>query len=418
MTDFDHGAFFADLDAMLAAAPCTAPAIDPALLAELDGIRCTQPAADPRPDIVADAFARQQQIHQENKVSGTTPDDTGQYAVPTISQTPVPRPIEHQHHAPQKHRNLITTSHIFNHENRESVAWRLAGCPPPSGRIPRLAAARFDEVAIHKTWDGTRSKGRRDRVNEAEKFSAAVWSAAAAKGLAVSLNLGIRREAMLLGHADPKRRMTQNLSRHLLKAGLGNLPYAFVFELTPEREGGRLHFHGVIDISGLIGADLERLRVALLRAASEANGAIGGKRQLDLAPLYDPAGWADYLLKDTARTTRELGIGDPFMISKPMRRMAKAQFELLRSETRGQGKTTAHPRFGTIAPTLGIVRNDRQGFTVRSRSDRRELSSERDESAAGRMRRHAHHRPQLLPSTTSRRCPAPTIPRVRAARLP
>ncbi|MFC6496520.1 hypothetical protein ACFP8Z_02645 [Gemmobacter lanyuensis] len=91
-------------------------------------------------------------------------------------------------------------------------------------------------MAARMTWEGTSRKERRDKLPEAGKFAAAVRAAAMSNGLAVSLNIGIRREAMLLEHGDPKRRMTQALSKHLSPAGFGDLPYALLFEVAPERD--------------------------------------------------------------------------------------------------------------------------------------------------------------------------------------
>ncbi|MFD1807409.1 hypothetical protein ACFSHQ_03635 [Gemmobacter lanyuensis] len=78
---------------------------------------------------------------------------------------------------------------------------------------------------------------------------------------------------------------------------------------------GRLHLHGVVDVSGLDDPGVERLRQALIRAASVAEGAIGGERQLDLRPIFDPVSWTDYILKYATRTAKEFGLDDPFMIN-------------------------------------------------------------------------------------------------------
>jgi hypothetical protein len=199
-------------------------------------------------------------------------------------------------------------------------------------RQPRRAAAKLDRVALKKTWDGTKSKQRKDRATDADKLSAAVWHAAEAQGLAVSLNLGLAREVLLTHCDQPARRMMKSLSRHLSAVGLGKIPYAFSFELTPVGATDRLHLHGVIDTSGLTSGDLDRLSTALRKAASEATGAIGGQRQLDMKPLPSAAGWADYILKDMGRTSRLLGVENPIMISKTMRRLAREYFERLRCD--------------------------------------------------------------------------------------
>lgn len=402
MTDLDHGAVCAELDAILASAGCGAPAINYALPGQSNTIGRSVSGAAVRPNIVADASVQNADIHQGNKAPGTTSAITGQYAETTPSHTPVSQPTNHHPGAHHQDDTTTTPACSCQHEKREGTAWRIAarqyGTSASSNRQPdrkpRRAAAQLDKVALEKTWDGTRRRQRRDRLSEAEKFSASVWSAAAANGLAVSLNLGISREAMLRTHANPKRRMTQNLSKHLSEAGLGHLPYAFVFELTPEREGGRLHLHGVLDISGLTSAEVERLNVALVRAASVAYGAIGGQRQLDLVPIHDPVGWADYLLKDATRTARELGLDDPFMISKPMRRMAKTHFDLLRSEVRNREETNVQLRSEPGLTSSTGTKCDRRGFTLRSRCDTRRLSGERDKKSAGGVRKQARHQPR------------------------
>lgn len=402
MTDLDHGAVCAELDAILASARCGAAAVNHTLPGKSNAVGRPVSGADVRPDIVADASVQNAHFHQGNKASGTTSAITGQYAETTASHTPVPQHTNHHpgaHHQQQQHDT--TPSSSYKQEKREGAAWRIAarryGTSASSShqpdRKPRRAAAQLDKVALKKTWDGSKRQQRRDKLSAAEKFAASVWSAAAANGLAVSLNLGISRETMLKEHADPKRRMTQNLSKHLSEAGLGHLPYAFVFELTPEREGGRLHLHGVMDISGLTSAEVERLNVALVRAASVASGAIGGQRQLDLVPIHDPVGWTDYLLKDATRTARELGIDDPFMISKPMRRMAKTHFDLLRSEVRNRAEADVQLRsISGVSPSTG-TKYDRRGFTLRSRCDTRRLSGERDKKSAGGVRKQARHQP-------------------------
>ena len=420
MTDFDHGAFRAEPDAILAPPISDVPAMSHTLRDELDVIGRPAQAADARPDIVADAPVQNAQIHQRNKVSDDTPGMAGQYAETTPSHTPAPQLTNHHPCAHQQH-DTTTPSSSYQQGKCEGAAWRIAarryGTSASSNhqpdRKPRRAAAQLDKVALKKTWDGNKRQQRRDKLSEAEKFSAAVWSAAAAKGLAVSLNLGISREAMLKEHTDPKRRMTQNLSKHLSEAGIGHLPYAFVFELTPKREGGRLHLHGVMDISGLTAAEVERLNVALVRAASVASGAIGGQRQLDLVPIHDPIGWADYLLKDATRTARELGIDTPFMISKPMRRMAKTHFDLLRSEVRNRLETTVQLRSKDGVTHSAGTKIDHQGFTLRSRCDTRRLSGERDKKSAGGVRRQARHQPLPISSSSSTSYFEPSASRVR-----
>lgn len=397
MTDSDVSALCAEMDALVAASRQMAPDRSVAHLGGVNAVARAPDCVDPRPDIVADPMLPHHQIRVRNKVPGTLPADARQCACAEhVSPPTAPGYLNRQSDARTRHEASTNTVHLPSStmaENREGAGRRIAAESFPSARKPRRSASKLDQVAARKTWDGTKSKGRRDRVNEAEKFSAAVWQTSSVKGLAVSLNLGNRREVMLLNHGDPKRRLTQNLSKHLSEAGLQSLPYALVFELTPDSEGGRLHLHGVIDTSSMTEADIERLRVALRRAASEATGAVGGDRQLDLRSIHDPAGWADYLLKDVSRTNDELRIDNPFMISKPMRRLAKTYFERFRSEVRHQVEATPDRRRGATLRGLTAARSPGPGFTVRSHSARRKQSGERDKMSAGGARSNARHQP-------------------------
>lgn len=392
MTELEQSAFFADLEAELAALDDAASSKDLWLLEDLKAIGNAVPCAEARPGFVADGQASDVRNPLENKVSSGQAAKLRQYAethapqlISDTSATIVPddRSSSRALRRPQLDR-------------RDRPAWRIAA--DRAGRRPRRMAAQTDVIATRKTWEGLKSKNRKDKLTSAEKFSAAVWAVANAGGTAVSLNLGTARETMLRDHQNPRRRMTQNLSKHLSAAGLGNIPYAFVFELTPVKEGGRLHLHGAIDTSGLTMTQTKLLENALIKAASEATGAIGGKRQLDLAPLYNPAGWADYLLDDIRSTKRELELDDPFMISKSMTSRARTYFELLRSEARnGSGSIRQKPDSLDVAqkPT----RVGRQGFPLRPVCGNMIPSGERDTRSAGDEKWKAHRRPHSPPSS-------------------
>lgn len=396
MTELEQSAFFADLDALLAAQDDLLPSNCEWLLEELMAIGSSSPPADARPDNVADDLSGEAGKPSGNKVPGAVDGSAHQYADTHALQPIDPgRPSDRDDALPVR-------MHLPKWRgNRERPAWRIAAdrsglAPSPADlkvRQPRRVVARIDVVASRKTWDGRKSKKRKDKLSPTEKFSASVWAAVDAKGVAVSLNLGVSREMMLRHHADPKRRMTQNLSKHLAAVGLGDIPYAFVFEITPAKDGGRLHLHGVMDASGLSATQSRLLHEALIGAASAATGSIGGKRQLDVAPLYNPVGWADYLLDDTPRTKRELGLDDPFMISKSMRRMAKTHFELLRSEVLRTTDTSKHEPGSSTRTEAITQQNDRRGFTLRSGYDRKRLSGERDKTSVGGEQRNARHRP-------------------------
>ena len=277
--------------------------------------------ATQRLKLVADAIVQEPQERQSRKAFHEASLDSGQCAYSTPSTT------THPYHTDGK-----AHTHTAAYGRTNTVTGKT--------RKPRRIASQLERVAIKKTWSGTKSKGYKDRMSEAEKFSAAVWQTAQAGGHAISLNLGIRREAMLCDHDSPRRRMMQNLSRHLRDAGFKDLPYQFVFELNPESQGERLHLHGVIDTSGLTPDDLPRLRHALCRAASVASGAIGGERQIKMTPLHDPAGWADYLLEYATRTAREMGIEHPFMHNNPMTRAASRYFDEFRQDVLNRNVTT------------------------------------------------------------------------------
>lgn len=396
MTDLEKSAFFAELEAIAAAQDAGVPEGPQWLIDELNSIGTSPPVADARPNIVADVMNFELGLPFGCKVSGAGDGAGGQYA-----EAPVPQLTAHTTHTDREDAVSGPKARPDQRGRHGRPVWSIAADRTGSARSwwsskdrkARRVAARIDLVAGRKTWEGTKSRKRKDKLSPAEKFSAAVWATAAAQGMAVSLNLGISREGMLLYHDDPRRRLTQNLSKQLAAVGLGDIPYAFVFEFTDREDGGRLHLHGVIDTSSLTVSQSQLLREALVKAASPADGAVGGQRQLDMAPLYNPAGWADYLLEDTAKTRRELRLDDPFMISKTMRRMARTHFELLRTEalsTTGNAKGELARSTKTVAD---IVQSSRRGFTVRSVCDRRRLSGERDKASVGGAQRRVHRRP-------------------------
>lgn len=391
MTELEQSAFFADLEAELAALDNSASSKDLWLLEELDAIGNPVPSAEARPGFVADGQAGDVRNPLENKVSSGQAATLRQYAETHAPQLISDRSatIVPDDQSSSRARRKPKRDHL------DRPAWRIAA--DRSGRRPRRIAAQTDVIATRKTWDGLKSKNRKDKLTPAEKFSAAVWAVASAGGAAVSLNLGTARETMLRAHQNPRRRMTQNISKHLSAAGLGHIPYAFVFELTPMKEGGRLHLHGVIDTTCLSATQTKLLENALVKAASDATGAIGGKRQLDLAPLYNPAGWADYLLDDIPSTKRELELDDPFMISKSMTRRARTYFELLSSKVRnGSGSIHRKPDAPDVFAKK-TTKVERRVFPLRAECGIMIPSGERDTSSAGGEMWKAQHRPRSRP---------------------
>jgi hypothetical protein len=401
MTSFDHGAVLAGLEPLAAADNSYTHGMHRALLEELEAISCPTSFGNPRPQIVADATTGQHQNDQWNEVPRAEQHQPGQCADPTSTHIPANQYIKQDVEEGDEGAGQCPFSSSVGRKRegavREIVTRRPVATPGSSDPLPlrkaRRQGAHLDMVALKKTWSGTKSKGGKDKLSNREKFVAAIWSTTAAKGVAVSLNLGIRREAMLLDHDDPRRRMTQNLHRHLSAAGYGKVPYAFVFEMTPESEGGRLHLHGVMDTSALSHGDVKLLGEALKKAASQATGAIGGGRQLDMAPIYDAVGWSDYLLEDATRTARELGIEEVFMMNNPMRTAAKSHFNSLRAEAPQRSKTTVPASMKTSPRSAKKAKIQREGFTLRSGCDKNISSGERDEKLAGGVSSCTRHRP-------------------------
>jgi len=324
----------------------------------------------PRPKVVADAISDRPRSGQPSKPFAALVRSRPQCASPTPALPPsIARKL---------HRQSAHAARTTNGQTRTTTT------ALPAVRKPKRKAAQIDALAATKTWAGKDSKNRKDKLTEAEKMSAAVFQVAEAGGRAVSLNLGIRRESMLMFHDDPRRRMMQNMNKHLKAAGLEHVPYGFVFEVTREPDGNRLHLHGVVGTTGLSSEQYDHLHHALCKAASEATGALGGKRQLVMDPLHDPAGWADYMLKGATRTARELGIAHVFMRNNRMTRAAKGYFEALRREQRSNGKRPTY-QLGqkSVGGHVSIARSTPCGFTFSLDRAIVSLSGERDQLVAG-----------------------------------
>jgi hypothetical protein len=338
------------------------------------------PVLDVRPKVVADDILRNIESKQCSKVFGLFSDQLPQCASLTTSTNSNP--------------TILSTNHIsaVNVVAGKKIG-KSSGSDQVSIRQPRRAAAKLDKVALKKTWDGRKSKGRKDKMTEAEKFTAAVHHTASAKGSAVSLNFGLRRESMLWTSSNPKRRLMQNLNKHLSEAGFRELPYALAFEMTPESQGGRLHLHGALDTSGLTEADIHRLSIALCHAVSFASGAIGGQRQLDIGPLHNPAGWADYSLKDMTRTARKLGIETTVMMNNPMRRLAKDHFQRFREEAVKQTNSAVCTVNKSPSSHSKKTKKLDQGFTNRPAHAIQKMSGERDQTLVGGAPQNVLHRP-------------------------
>lgn len=137
------------------------------------------------PEVVADATGLSLQTPLSAKVNEPTSDQAPQCAYPSSS--------------PSLTTNDLTASLLGPSRPVGSSAGETPSAPSstsePPTRQPRRAAAKLERIAAEKTWEGTRGKGRKDKLTEPEKFSAAIWHVAASKGTAVSLNLGFRRES-------------------------------------------------------------------------------------------------------------------------------------------------------------------------------------------------------------------------------
>lgn len=236
MTISDIDAFSAELDAILAAAGFSAPVrgVDPALLSA--DVRA-DPVADTRPQTVTELMRALPKSAQAKKPFCDPDYDGGQYAdgtYPNLHDSQFTKHENEESPSPSAPNSSPTAR-----EDCSCAVYRIASSrPQPSQELlstqplrkPRRVAAQLDRVAVKKSWSGTKSKGLKDRLTNTEKFVAAIWSTAAVKGVAVSLNLGVQREGMLLKHSNPRRRMMQTLQHHLSEAGFGDLPYVSTAE--------------------------------------------------------------------------------------------------------------------------------------------------------------------------------------------
>lgn len=264
------------------------------------------------------------EIAQEKQARAATPPQMPQCA----PSTPTPAPYL----GTLDHKNTKTTSISTlpgSHSAKLVVGVPVLPLPPVARkssqqkRRPRQRSACVDNF-IQKRWRDT---------SAIEKFSVAASHTEVVGGWAFSLNLGLEREGMLLAAVDPRTRMRKNLDTHLRAVGLEDLPLAWLFEVTPGKDGNRLHLHGVVDTSGLSDADISRLEAALIKAAGVATHAIGGERQLDMKPVYYAAGWVDYLIKNTRRTADALRLdqGKLFSLNHTMTRRAQDTYDAARS---------------------------------------------------------------------------------------
>lgn len=404
MTADVSGDGFANPDPLRCAKADELTDLELALIAELNPTATGENDAILRPKVVADINQPDMRIGLEGKEGKSLGAERAQCANTTTSPN-LNTTNSHTDTAVEDHHKAYTEGEGTKRREEKSDETTVKNVGPLGSRIsssllavptrkPKRSAASLEGVAFNKTWTGTKSKKHKDRLNHAEKFSAAVGHAAAVKGVAISLNLGDRREDLLRHHANPRRRFMQNLHRHLKDAGFERMPYAFAFELAPDKDGGRLHLHGVLDTSGLTENDLDRLRDVLCKAASPAAGPVSGDRQVDLREIHAASGWTDYILKSATRTARELGIDHPFMMNTPMNRAARAHFENLRSIIRerieGQKRSVMQ---ADLSRSKTTKKADTR-FTLRPASAIDRPSGERDRRSAGVARISTSRRPK------------------------
>lgn len=198
---------------------------------------------------------------------------------------------------------------------------------PKDAKDKGPSAPRHSDAMVETFWHL-----RWRDLSPAQILTLAARHFALANGQAFSLNLSAEREAELRARADPHKRMAQLLRDRTRAAGFGELPIGWTFEVSPKSEGDRLHLHGVIDLQGIEGSDLSRLKEAMREAAGRVEGK-SAARQLSLKPLSYAPGWASYMLKDEARTAAELRLDRSALVylSNPARRAAEAHFELIKS---------------------------------------------------------------------------------------
>lgn len=263
---------------------------------------------------------------QQNKGQNAHPRNPGQCVKSIKQNTPHTSPTHSPLHTPTQ--SPLPHTHLFKPTTPPANAPEQPKIRKPRGKLARIAEVE-GMVSNGMRWNGKR-KGDPKAIGEAGKYSVAVASVEAVGGHAFSLNLGSRREDMLLSHSDPRRRMSQNLNNRLKEAGFAGLPYAFAFDVEPKSD--RVHLHGVIDTRGLSSDDLKRLDHALRRAGSEASGALGGERQVMLKDVNSAGGWVDYTLRAQRRAQEVLGVENAVFISTPMNRLSKQHFEALRGE--------------------------------------------------------------------------------------
>lgn len=161
-----------------------------------------------------------------------------------------------------------------------------------------------------------------------EKLSVASEAAYACSGLAFSLNLSQKRQAMLSGRADPADDLRRYISREIRKSLGRILPFSFTFEVSPT---GALHLHGVVVPRDHSPEHLQLIRGALAKAGGKITGR-SAARQVCFKPLTDGYGWATYSQKAFDEACNALGTYKVTFISEELTKMARDIHTARRSE--------------------------------------------------------------------------------------
>lgn len=258
---------------------------------------------------------------QENKGSTARTKRNGQYVFNTNTTPSYNTPTQHRPSASivKISSNAIGAAQSQSkHDNIQTKPFRN-----PRGKLASIAT--LDKLIEHnRVWYSSK-KNDPQVLDDLAKLSVAMSATEAANGYAFSLNLGQRRERMLLSHEDPCRQMSHNINKQLRAIGLKGLPYAFAFEVEPSKK--RLHLHGVIYTQSLSEEEECLLNKAMCLAASKTTGALKGKRQNHLTDLSKASGWFAYTLKDMALTQKVLGVEKVTFINNPMKKIARNHFE-------------------------------------------------------------------------------------------
>lgn len=166
------------------------------------------------------------------------------------------------------------------------------------------------------------------RLTNREKNREIVRRAHEFRGRAVTLNLSPDFAKYLTGQEAPMRQVGKRMHAELKKLDLQGMPVFLILEAT--KSDRRPHLHGVFISNG---APEREIQTAMRRAVGLVNGR-SGSRQFFASSIYEPDGWANYLLKDS-RFTRTLmslsGERRLWWVSRSMTRLVRDHYETIRT---------------------------------------------------------------------------------------